>query len=52
MPPIAASKKPAPEPASTATKVPEKKDAGKTTSARNEIKKRSETRRKTYSSHI
>ncbi|KAK0764587.1 hypothetical protein N5P37_002053 [Trichoderma harzianum] len=52
MPPKAADKKPAAKAPSTASKAPEKKDAGKKTAASGEKKKRSKTRKETYSSYI
>jgi hypothetical protein len=53
MPPKAADKKPASKaPASTASKAPEKKDAGKKTAASGDKKKRTKTRKETYSSYI
>lgn len=52
MPPKAADKKPATKAPVTATKAPEKKDAGKKTAASGEKKKRSKTRKETYSSYI
>jgi hypothetical protein len=52
MPPKAADKKPASK-APAASKAPvEKKDAGKKTAASGEKKKRSKTRKETYSSYI
>lgn len=51
MPPKAADKKPAAK-APVASKAPEKKDAGKKTAASGEKKKRSKTRKETYSSYI
>lgn len=52
MPPKAADKKPAAKAPSTASKAPEKKDAGKKTAASGDKKKRSKTRKETYSSYI
>ncbi|KAF5130504.1 Histone H2B [Metarhizium anisopliae] len=52
MPPKAADKKPASKAPATASKAPEKKDAGKKTAASGEKKKRSKTRKETYSSYI
>ncbi|CEI40144.1 hypothetical protein FVEN_g1369 [Fusarium venenatum] len=53
MAPKAADKKPASKaPAATASKAPEKKDAGKKTAASGDKKKRSKTRKETYSSYI
>ncbi|KND93301.1 Histone H2B [Tolypocladium ophioglossoides CBS 100239] len=53
MPPKAADKKPAAKaPAATASKAPDKKDAGKKTAASGDKKKRSKTRKETYSSYI
>jgi hypothetical protein len=53
MAPKAADKKPAASKApATASKAPEKKDAGKKTAASGEKKKRSKTRKETYSSYI
>ena len=52
MPPKAADKKPAAKAPTTASKAPEKKDAGKKTAASGEKKKRSKTRKETYSSYI
>ncbi|KAB1671668.1 hypothetical protein FNE72_29095 [Klebsiella pneumoniae] len=51
MPPKAADKKPASK-APVASKAPEKKDAGKKTAASGDKKKRSKTRKETYSSYI
>ncbi|KAI0190794.1 histone H2B [Xylaria flabelliformis] len=51
MPPKAADKKPAAK-APVASKAPEKKDAGKKTASTGEKKKRTKTRRETYSSYI
>ncbi|KAI0404044.1 histone H2B [Xylaria palmicola] len=51
MPPKAADKKPAAK-APVAAKAPEKKDAGKKTASTGEKKKRTKTRRETYSSYI
>lgn len=53
MPPKAADKKPAASKApATASKAPEKKDAGKKTAASGEKKKRTKARKETYSSYI
>ncbi|PFH55263.1 hypothetical protein XA68_10232 [Ophiocordyceps unilateralis] len=52
MPPKAADKKPAAKAPATASKAPEKKDAGKKTAASGDKKKRSKTRKETYSSYI
>lgn len=52
MPPKAADKKPAAKAPSTASKAPEKKDAGKKTASSGDKKKRSKTRKETYSSYI
>lgn len=52
MPPKAADKKPAAKAPATASKAPEKKDAGKKTAATGDKKKRSKTRKETYSSYI
>ena len=52
MPPKAADKKPASKAPATASKAPEKKDAGKKTAATGEKKKRTKTRKETYSSYI
>lgn len=52
MPPKAADKKPASKAPATASKAPEKKDAGKKTAASGEKKKRTKTRKETYSSYI
>lgn len=52
MPPKAADKKPASKAPATASKAPEKKDAGKKTAASGDKKKRSKTRKETYSSYI
>ncbi|KAK7397837.1 histone H2B [Neonectria punicea] len=53
MAPKAADKKPAASKAPvTAAKAPEKKDAGKKTAASGDKKKRSKTRKETYSSYI
>lgn len=52
MPPKAADKKPASKAPVTASKAPEKKDAGKKTAASGDKKKRSKTRKETYSSYI
>lgn len=52
MAPKAADKKPASKAPATASKAPEKKDAGKKTAAAGGKKKRSNTRRETYSSYI
>ncbi|KAM3427226.1 hypothetical protein NHJ13734_009058 [Beauveria thailandica] len=51
MPPKAADKKPASKAPATASKAPEKKDAGKKTAASGD-KKRTKTRKETYSSYI
>ncbi|KAI1430941.1 histone H2B [Xylaria sp. CBS 124048] len=51
MPPKAADKKPAAK-APVASKAPEKKDAGKKTASTGEKKKRTKTRKETYSSYI
>ena len=52
MPPKAADKKPASKAPATASKAPEKKDAGKKTAASGDKKKRTKTRKETYSSYI
>lgn len=53
MPPKAADKKPAASKApATASKAPEKKDAGKKTAASGDKKKRTKARKETYSSYI
>jgi histone H2B len=52
MAPKAADKKPASKAPATASKAPEKKDAGKKTAASGDKKKRSKTRKETYSSYI
>lgn len=52
MAPKAADKKPASKAPATAAKAPEKKDAGKKTAASGDKKKRSKTRKETYSSYI
>merc|ERR1712169_166293 len=52
MAPKAADKKPASKAPATASKAPEKKDAGKKTAASGEKKKRTKTRKETYSSYI
>lgn len=52
MPPKAADKKPAAKAPATASKAPEKKDAGKKTAASGDKKKRTKTRKETYSSYI
>ncbi|KPM40158.1 hypothetical protein AK830_g6405 [Neonectria ditissima] len=53
MAPKAADKKPVASKApATASKAPEKKDAGKKTAASGDKKKRSKTRKETYSSYI
>lgn len=52
MPPKAADKKPASKAPATASKAPEKKDAGKKTAASGDKKKRSKSRKETYSSYI
>lgn len=52
MAPKAADKKPASKAPATASKAPEKKDAGKKTAASGGKKKRSNTRHETYSSYI
>ncbi|TDZ19685.1 Histone H2B [Colletotrichum orbiculare MAFF 240422] len=52
MPPKAADKKPASKAPSTASKAPEKKDAGKKTAASGDKKKRTKSRKETYSSYI
>lgn len=53
MPPKAAEKKPSTAGKAPAGKAPEKKEAGKkTTAAGGEKKKRSKTRKETYSSYI
>ena len=52
MAPKAADKKPAAKAPATASKAPEKKDAGKKTAASGGKKKRSNTRHETYSSYI
>ena len=51
MPPKA-DKKPAAKAPATASKAPEKKDAGKKTAASGEKKKRTKARKETYSSYI
>lgn len=51
MPPKA-DKKPASKAPATASKAPEKKDAGKKTAATGEKKKRTKARKETYSSYI
>lgn len=51
MPPKA-DKKPASKAPATASKAPEKKDAGKKTAATGEKKKRTKSRKETYSSYI
>ncbi|KAH9431768.1 histone H2B [Pyricularia oryzae] len=50
--PKAADKKPASKAPATASKAPEKKDAGKKTAASGDKKKRTKTRKETYSSYI
>jgi histone H2B len=52
MAPKAADKKPASKAPATASKAPEKKDAGKKTAASGDKKKRSKSRKETYSSYI
>ena len=53
MPPKAADKKPAAKAPASASKAPaEKKDAGKKTAASGDKKKRTKTRKETYSSYI
>lgn len=52
MPPKGAEKKPASKAPATASKAPEKKDAGKKTAASGDKKKRTKTRKETYSSYI
>lgn len=52
MPPKAADKKPASKAPATASKAPEKKDAGKKTAASGDKKKRTKSRKETYSSYI
>lgn len=52
MPPKSADKKPASKAPATASKAPEKKDAGKKTATSGDKKKRSKTRKETYSSYI
>lgn len=52
MPPKVADKKIASKAPATASKGPEKKDAGKKTAASGDKKKRSKTRKETYSSYI
>lgn len=52
MPPKVADKKVASKAPATASKAPEKKDAGKKTAASGDKKKRSKTRKETYSSYI
>ncbi|MBE3046405.1 hypothetical protein IMZ48_28510 [Candidatus Bathyarchaeota archaeon] len=52
MPPKADKKPASKAPASTASKAPEKKDAGKKTAATGEKKKRTKARKETYSSYI
>ena len=52
MPPKAADKKPASKAPATDSKATEKKDAGKKTAASGDKKKRSKTRKETYSSYI
>ena len=52
MAPKAADKKPASKAPATASKAPEKKDAGKKTAASGDKKKRSKTRKETYSTYI
>jgi len=53
MPPKSADKKPAASKApATASKAPEKKDAGKKTAASGDKKKRTKARKETYSSYI
>ena len=52
MAPNAADKKPVASKAPTASKAPEKKDAGKKTAASGDKKKRSKTRKETYSTYI
>lgn len=52
MAPKAADKKPASKAPATASKAPEKKDAGKKTASSGDSKKRSKSRKETYSTYI
>merc|ERR1712025_996849 len=49
---MGADKKPASKAPATASKAPEKKDAGKKTAASGDKKKRTKTRKETFSSYI